>query len=284
MKKIVIIGCKGMAGHVIKNYLESQECYNIWGIARGIESGKKLINLDVTDTKKIENIFIKESFDVVINCIGLLNDTAEANPELAIWYNSYFPHLLASYGKKYNFKLVHISTDCVFSGKNGNYNEKSFKDGEGFYAQSKSLGEVISSEHITIRTSIIGPELKQNGIGLFHWFMNQQKSLMGFTKAIWSGVTTLELAKATKWSIENNIDGLYHITNNSSISKYDLLCLFKKYTRKNIIINKICGKTVNKNFIDTRKLINYEIPSYDQMIKDMVKYIHENKNTYSQYL
>ena len=107
---------------------------------------------------------------------------------------------------------------------------------------------------------------------------------MGFTKAIWSGVTTLELAKATKWSIENNIDGLYHITNNSSISKYDLLSLFKKYTRKNIIINKICGKTVNKNFIDTRKLINYEIPSYDQMIKDMVKYIHENKNTYSQYL
>ena len=283
IKKIVVIGCMGMAGHVVKTYLENIECYDVWGIARGIEPEQNLINLDVSNTKELENIFIEGDFDIVINCIGLLNNTAETNPELAIWYNSYFPHLLASYGKKHNFKLVHISTDCVFSGKDGNYNEKSVKDGVGFYAQSKSLGEIISSKHLTIRTSIIGPELKKNGIGLFHWFMNQNKKVNGFTKAIWSGVTTLELARAVKWSIENNISGLYHITNNSSINKSDLLFLFKKYTQKNIIINKIDGKKVNKSFVDTRKLMDYDIPTYDYMIKEMIEYIHKNKISYSQY-
>ena len=117
---------------------------------------------------------------VVINCIGLLNNTAEDNPELAVWFNSYFPHLLAAFGKKYDFKLIHISTDCVFSGKEGGYKEDSFKNGNGFYAQSKALGEVINNKDLTFRTSIIGPELKHNGIGLFHWFMNQENEISGF--------------------------------------------------------------------------------------------------------
>ena len=105
MKKVVVIGCKGMAGHVVKTYLESTGVYDVWGIARGIDSGQKLINLDVSNTKELESILDNGSFDVVINCIGLLNKTAEDNPELAVWFNSYFPQLLASYGKKHNFKL-----------------------------------------------------------------------------------------------------------------------------------------------------------------------------------
>ena len=247
MKKVLVIGCKGMAGHMVKALLENKHYYDVWGLARGLESEKNLINLDVTETKKLENILFKENYDVVINCIGLLNNTAESNPQLAVWYNSYFPHLLAYLGTKFNFKLVHISTDCVFSGKKGNYYEKSVKDGIGFYAQSKALGEVIIPKHLTIRTSIIGPELKKNGIGLFHWFMKQKTQVNGFTKSIWSGVTTLELAKAIKWSIENNIEGLYHVTNNSSINKRDLLKLFKKHIKKDIVIKSFEGKNVNKS-------------------------------------
>ena len=283
MKKVLVIGCKGMAGHLVKHYLESTQNYDVWGIARGVEAQKNLINLDVSNTKEIENILNKGAFDIVLNCIGLLNKTAEDNPQLAIWFNSYFPHLLSSLGEKYSFKLIHISTDCVFSGKEGPYKEDSFKNGIGVYAQSKALGEVINSKDLTFRTSIIGPELKVNGIGLFHWFMSQKNRIEGFTKAVWSGITTLDLAKAIDWAITNEIIGLYHLTNNKSINKNELLNLFKKHTNKNIEIDEVDGKEVDKSFIDTRRLINYQIPNYEIMIKDMIQYINKNKSKYPYY-
>ena len=283
MKKIAIIGCKGMAGHVVKSLLDRQVNYDVWGIARGIETKDKLINLDVSDTVKLEQVFQNQSFDIVVNCIGILIKFAEDNPEKAVWFNSYFPQLLAALGKKYHFKLIHISTDCVFSGKEGGYIETSVKNGVGYYAKSKALGEVVNEKDLTIRTSIIGPELKVNGIGLFHWFMNQETSINGFSAAIWSGVTTIELAKGIIWAIDNNVRGLYHLTNNESINKYDLLQLFKKYTQKNIQIVKVEGKKVDKSFIDTRKLINYTIPSYEKLINEMICFIKENRFQYLHY-
>ena len=145
------------------------------------------------------------------------------------------------------------------------------------------MGEVIDDTHLTLRTSIIGPELKNDGEGLFHWFMNQSADISGYTKTMWSGVTTIELAKAVKWSIDNNITGLYHVTNNSSISKYALLKLFQKYTKKDINIKSFSGKDVDKSFIDTRLLMDYEIPSYDQMISNMVSLIANKRSLYSRY-
>ena len=180
--------------------------YKVFGIARDVNANENLFVLDVSDTNKLEQIIKENSFDIVINCIGLLNKTAESSPELAVWYNSYFPHLLSSLGSKYDFKLIHISTDCVFSGKEGGYREDSFKNGVGFYAQSKALGEVINTNDLTFRTSIIGPELKQNGIGLFHWFMNQEKKISGFSKAYWTGVTTLELAEGINQAIRIGVE------------------------------------------------------------------------------
>jgi dTDP-4-dehydrorhamnose reductase len=196
------------------------------------------------------------------------------------------PHQLKKISKNIGAKLIHISTDCIFSGNKGGYIEtdaKDAKDGKGVYSQTKKLGEIEDDANLTLRTSIIGPELKNNGEGLFHWFMNQQGEISGYTKAIWSGVTTLELAKAVKWSIDNNITGLYHVTNNSSISKYDLLQLFQKYTKKNINIKPFDGKKVDKSFIDTRLLIDYQIPSYDQMISNMVRLITDKRILYSKY-
>ena len=113
--------------------------------------------------------------------------------------------------------------------------------------------------------------------------MSQSGEISGYTKSIWSGVTTTELAKAVKWSIDYHITGLYHVTNNLSISKHDLLKLFQKYTKKNIKIKPFDGKNVNKSFIDTRLLINYKIPSYDEMISDMVSLITNNRPLYFQY-
>ena len=284
MKKVVVIGCKGMAGHVVKTCLESTGVYDVWGIARGINSGQKLINLDVSNTKELESILDNGSFDVVINCIGLLNKTAEDNPELAVWFNSYFPQLLASYGKKHNFKLVHISTDCVFSGKEGNYKEDSFKNGIGFYAQSKALGEVINTKDLTFRTSIIGPELNENGIGLFHWFMSQNDEVFGYSEAYWSGVTTIELAKGIHEAIKQDLTGLYHFVNSSKISKFDLVNEFNSNFRDGgiNIISKSDYK-VDKSLINTRDDFNYTINSYKIMIKEMKNWILDYKNIYKHY-
>ncbi|WP_373398913.1 sugar nucleotide-binding protein [Algoriphagus halophilus] len=116
----------------------------------------------------------------------------------SIFINSYFPHWLVSEADKYGGQVIHISTDCVFSGKKGGYIEADFRDADDIYGRGKALGELIGGRHLTLRTSIIGPELKSNGEGLFHWFMNQKGETNGYTKAIWGGVTTFELAKVIK--------------------------------------------------------------------------------------
>jgi len=209
---------------------------------------------------------------------------ANQNPENAIYINAYMPHMLMKLADKINCKLIHISTDCVFSGiKDNPYKEFDFKDGKDTYAKTKGLGEIINERHLTLRTSVIGPELKLDGQELFHWFMSQRGEINGFTKAIWSGVTTLILAKSILWAIENKITGLYHITNNKTIDKFKLLTLIKKHTNKNIIIKPFDEKIINKSFTDTRDEIDFIIPSYDVMIENMIDMIKKNKNLYEQY-
>ena len=284
IKKVVVIGSKGMAGHVVKTYLESLGTYNVWGIARDVNPENNLINLDVSNIKELDDILNKGAFDVAINCIGLLNKTAEDNPELAVWFNSYLPHLLASCSKKYNFKLIHISTDCVFSGTEGGYKEGSFKNGDGFYAQSKALGEVINTKDLTFRTSIIGPELKHNGIGLFNWFMNQENEISGFSNAYWTGVTTMELAEGINQAIQQDLKGLYHFVNEEKISKYDLINIFNQNFRENKIkVIKDSTYKIDKSLISTRNDFNYNVSSYKDMIFKMKQWMSLYNENYKHY-
>ena len=271
-----------MLGHQVVNYFLKFDDYDVIDIAFRSKLREKTIISDVTDKAAFEKVVTELSPDFIVNCIGVLIHGSN-NVENAIYLNAYLPHQLKKISKNIDAKLIHISTDCVFSGDKGGYIESDVKDGKGIYSQTKILGEIEDDSNITLRTSIIGPELKDNGEGLFHWFMNQQGDISGFTKAIWSGVTTIELAKFVKWAIDNRITGLYHVTNNSSISKYELLKLFQKYVKKDIDIKSVNGKSVDKSFIDTRLLMNYKIPSYDEMISDMVKFMIKNKKLYSQY-
>jgi len=273
-----------MIGHQVFNYLKVNSVFELYNVSfrKKLQDDSFLLDARSEDilVKYIESI----SPNYIINCVGVLINSSNRDPENAIFLNSYLPHRLSRLADVINAKLIHTSTDCVFSGEKGtSYIETDEKDGKGVYAKTKGIGEVISDKHLTIRTSAMGPELKSDGEELFHWFMSQSGSISGYTKAIWSGVTTLELAKAILWSIENKITGLYHITNNDSICKYDLLKLFKKYTGKEIDIFPIDGKAVDKSFIDTRKLIDYKIPSYEQMVVEMTSLIRSNKVLYSQY-
>ena len=282
--KVLVLGSAGLIGHQVYNYLKDSDNYELHNISYQNKIQDDTVLLDARN----EQIFIDKITSIspkyIVNCIGILIDGSNADPENSIFLNSYMPHRLTRLADKINAKLIHISTDCVFSGdKKEPYIETDEKDGRGVYAKTKGLGEVISDKHLTLRTSVVGPELKNDGEELFHWFMSQSGEISGYTKAIWSGVTTTELAKAVKWSIDHHITGLYHVTNNSSISKYDLLNLFQKYTKKDINIKLSSGKDVDKSFIDTRLLMDYEIPSYDQMISDMVSLISNNRLLYSQY-
>ena len=281
-KKVLILGSTGMLGHQVVNYFLKFDDYNVIDIAFRSKLREETIISDVTDKTAFEKVVTKLKPDFIVNCIGVLIH-GSSNVENAIYLNAYLPHQLKKISKNIGAKLIHISTDCVFSGDKGGYIESDVKDGKGVYSQTKILGEIEDDANLTLRTSIIGPELKGNGEGLFHWFMSQQGDITGFTRAIWSGVTTLELVKAIKWSIESDITGLYHVTNNSSISKYELLKLFQKYTKKDIDIKSVDGKNIDKSFINTRLLMNYQIPSYDEMISDMVSLIVNNRALYSQY-
>lgn len=280
MKKLLIIGIKGMAGHVIYNYLKNRETLEVFGVARNIAETDKEFSLDVSDTKRLAEIIRLNSFDYVVNCIGVLNKDAEDHPSKAIWYNSYFPHFLEETTRETSTKVIHISTDCVFNGKKGNYSETDVKDGFGFYAQSKALGEIDNEKDLTIRTSIIGPELNKNGIGLFHWFMNQTGDINGYTSAIWSGVTTLELAKAIENVVEKPLVGLVHLTNGQPINKYDLLSIFKEIWNRDVNINAFEGKDVDKSLLKSTRF-DYNVPSYQQMLEEQSEWMVKFSNLYS---
>ena len=142
----------------------------------------------------------------------------------------------------------------------------------------------MDDKNLTIRTSIIGPELKQNGIGLFHWFMNQTGRVEGYEKVIWSGVTTLQLAKAIEEVGKKTVTGLYHLVNNQIISKYELLGLFQKYCRKQEIeIHKNTDVISDKSLKNTKEECLFFVPGYEEMILDMGNWIEEHRELYRQY-
>lgn len=280
--KILVMGSMGMLGHQVVKYLKEFPELEVFATSRNQRIIQESIDIDISDKENLERIIEKIEPNFIVNCIGVLIRGSK-NINNAKYVNSYFPKLLRDLSMIYDFKLVHISTDCVFSGEKGNYHENDIRDGQGTYAETKKSGEVIDDRNVTLRTSIVGPELKTNGEGLFNWFLLQDKKIFGYKNSIWSGVTTYELSKAIKWSIDSEITGLYHLTNNSSINKFDLLHLFKKYTKKKIEIIPFENDRVDKSLIDTRKLINYEIPSYNRMIEFMIELIKEDKLTYPHY-
>ena len=247
MKNILVLGSIGMAGHLITLYFK-EKGFNVTAYSMQPFPYCNNIIGNALETENFKNMLLEGDYDAVINCIGILNQVAEDNQSLATYLNSYLPHLVADTLKDKETKLIHMSTDCVFAGNSGPYYEDSLRDGLTFYDRSKALGEVEDNKNLTFRNSIIGPDMNENGIGLFNWFMKQRGEINGFTGAMWTGVTTLTLAKAMEQAIKEDLCGLYNLVNNTSISKYDLLCLFNKYFRNNELkINKSESLNLDKS-------------------------------------
>lgn len=278
--KVLVLGSSGMAGHLIKRYLERSDKFQIFDLSRSNKYCNPYYLIDVADFTALELVIKSNSFNFIINCVGILSQTSEENPDTAILINSYLPHYLEKLTKNTDTKIIHLSTDCVFSGKRGNYVENDFKDGLGYYGQSKALGEISNNKDLTIRTSIIGPDLNNNGVGLFNWVINQEGKIFGYSNAYWSGVTTIELAKFIFEILANNnsLTGVVHLTNNTKICKYELLMLIKNIFNLNIIeIEEYDKFEVDKSLINTRKDFIYTVPSYVSMIKEMKSWV-DNSN------
>ncbi|MBU1642802.1 SDR family oxidoreductase [bacterium] len=281
-KKIVILGSLGMAGHIMAEFLDETDNYEVFGVAR--QSGRYVDRvLDITDFKELENYLDYIKPDYVINCAGALVSQSRDNLAYAILLNSYLPNFLSQSGEKLGYRLIQISTDCVFSGKDGQYTEASFRDGDDNYARSKALGEVINGKDLTIRTSFIGPELKTNGLGLLDWFFKQRGPVEGYTKVYWSGVTTLELAKAIGQFLEQGTTGLYQFCPKEKISKYALVKLFAKIWNKNVEVVPSEDHEADKSLLCTRHDFNYPTPEYEKMLIELKSWMDKHPAYYAHY-
>mgnify|MGYP000026450163 CR=1 FL=1 len=271
--KVLILGATGMLGHVLYHTLKTTTDYDVVDLVFRNKLHENSIICDVTDKVKLAEVIRSCNPDIIVNAIGVLIKGSTYHPANAIYINSYLPHYVSELAASVDAYLIHVSTDCVFSGAKGGYLESDFRDADDVYGRSKALGELNNTRDLTIRTSIIGPEIKPVGEGLLHWFLNQEGTINGFTKAFWGGVTTLELSKAIVCAIQQDIKGLIHLTNGIAISKLEMLHLFKRiFEREQLTISAVAGKQVDKSLKTLRQDFHYEVSSYEQMFTEM----HEN--------
>lgn len=282
--KFLVIGCNGMAGHIISLYLKEQG-HSVTGYARQNSKYVDTILGDASDFELLNSTVLKGNYDSVINCIGLLNQFAENDHAAAVLLNGYLPHFLAKITENMDTQIIHMSTDCVFSGKTGGYTEDSVPDGTLFYDKSKAMGELNDIKNITLRNSIVGPDIKESGIGLLNWFMKQSGPVNGFTGAIWTGQTTLQLAKTMEQAAILRAHGLYNTVPDESINKYELLKLFNTYIRRNPIeINPMHKFVADKSLVRTRyEGFDYKIPDYKTMIIELGDWMREHREMYPHY-
>ncbi len=282
--KILILGITGMLGHILFSELSLCNDLDVYGTLRLKEdknrwfseglSGNIYVNIDVSDLSLVDKVISELKPDFVINCVGLVKQSPiSKDPIQAITINALFPHKLAYVCRNNNSKLIHFSTDCVFDGKKGGYTESDQSNAVDLYGRTKFLGEVNYNSCITLRTSLIGHELK-NKHGLVEWFLSQKSAVKGFTSAIFSGFPTVEIANIIKRFVlpNKNLKGLCHLSS-KPISKYNLLKLISDIYNKEIEIIPYDDYHINRSLDSAkfRKLTGYNPPEWMELVKEMYK-------------
>ncbi len=281
--KILILGVNGMLGH--KLYQRLMPMCEVTGTIRGqfsdiskygfFRESEIIPGVTVLEISDLEKIVEETNTEVVVNCIGIIKSREEAKDRLlSIGVNSLFPHQLYQICRRRRARLIHISTDCVFSGKKGNYRENAPSDAEDIYGKTKYMGEINEKEAVTIRTSLIGRELSTTN-GLVEWFLsNRGDKVNGFINAIFSGFPTFHLAKIIADIITKHQDlsGIYHISADP-ISKYRLLTLIKEKMRLDIEIKEYpefyCDRSLDSTLF--RDKTGFKPLSWDKLISEFTE-------------
>jgi dTDP-4-dehydrorhamnose reductase len=281
-KKVLILGATGMLGHVLFKEMSRHNKFDFYATARGKggfnhwflpELLNKIIpGVDADNFGSLESAIKKINPDIVINCIGIIKQLPSAkDPITAITINSLLPHQLAKICSEVGARLIHISTDCVFDGAKGNYTENDQSNATDLYGRTKFLGEVDYPHAVTLRTSIIGHELKGK-LSLIDWFLAQEEKVRGFTKAIYTGFPTIEFARIISDYVipHPELHGLYQVSA-APISKYDLLKLVARRYNKEIDIEPYDDFRLDRSLDSTlfRSVTGYVPPSWEELVDNM---------------
>ncbi len=280
--KILVIDSQGKAGHVVSLYMQEQG-HGVTGYSEALSGKVQTIVGSLYDTGLIQRVVGDGDYDAVINCSAIINQFAEDDKAAASFINTYLPHFLAKITAGTQTVLVHRSTDCVFSGRRGNYGADDVPDAASFYARTKAVGEVINNKDITIRTSLIGPEYEKEGIGLFNWYHNRQGDVSGFANARWTGLTTIEFAREVESLLLQHAHGLFHLVPEHAISKYDLLLLFQKHFPGDRNVLRVENSPVDKSLLQVLNGYDISVPDYESMIEEMAAWISSHKELYPHY-
>ncbi|HIF9354872.1 TPA: dTDP-4-dehydrorhamnose reductase family protein [Photobacterium damselae] len=279
--KVLILGVTGMLGYSLFSNLSDQGNLSVFGTVRNIKGKESyfsglennlITDVDAYDIEELERAISIVNPSVVINCIGLIKQHSISKQHIdAVKINALLPHELTNICDKFDAKLIHFSTDCVFSGETGLYTEESLPDSRDLYGKSKCLGEVDYGNHLTLRTSIIGHELTSS-VSLIDWFLSQNVSTHGFSKAVFSGLPTCYIAKLLAEHILPNpsLIGLYHLSVDP-IDKFTLLSLVADIYGKDIEIKKseelVIDRSLNSN--NFRAVTQFQPPSWPELIEYM---------------
>lgn len=283
-QKVLILGGSGMLGHMLVNNFNLD--FDLWCTVRNksekllhvlnIDKDKIIDKINVEDFDNLHNLIMEIKPDVVVNCIGVVKQVSDAkNINKSLLINSLLPNYLKLLSSLYSFRLIHISTDCVFSGNKGNYKEEDICDASDIYGKTKMLGEINQHNCLTLRTSFIGPEIETNN-GLLNWFINNNnEEISGYKNALFSGFTSMELSKIIKRIIIDYkyINGIYHLSS-YTISKFDLLNLINDIfnLRKNIIPleEPFINRSLNSDKL--KNILNFDFLPWDNMIEELYLY------------
>lgn len=284
MRRVLVLGAGGMAGHVVSLYLR-ENGYSVDTLSASSKLDDKTYLLDVADLNKFSDFLSTKKYDIIVNCIGILVKESDARKDLAILLNSYLPHYLEHKYSNSKTKIIHLSTDFVLlANKPNSHAADSDNNSPSFYDLTKTLGEINNDKDLTFRMSIIGPVLKKGGQGLFNWFWQQSGKITGYDKVLWSGITTIELAKGIKAAIDQDLTGIYHLVPKNNISKYNLLQLFKKvFGRGDIEVRPNSDVVSDRTLTNTRADFNHFVSDYPTMVQEMKNWIKEHRNLYKHY-
>ena len=281
--KVLVLGITGMLGSSVFSILSGDNQFRVSGTARSmvarqyfrnVHDGQIIAGVDIENLDTLIPILSDLRPQIVINCIGVVKQLSQVNnPLVTLPINSLFPHRLAELCALGNARLIHISTDCVFSGVKGSYSELDIADAQDLYGISKRLGELDCENTTTLRTSIIGHELV-GARSLVDWFLSQNEEVTGYTKAIFSGLPTVELAKVIKDFVIPNpqLTGIYHVSA-EAISKFDLLNLIAKVYGKRINVIPCDSVKIDRS-LDSAKFrakTGYRPPSWPELVTLMNK-------------
>jgi dTDP-4-dehydrorhamnose reductase len=283
--RILILGGDGMLGHqllqhyqdrhqVMVTLRQARQAYAEYGL---FSERNSYTSIDVRSPDLVQEVLANFRPDAVINAVGIVKQRQESHDAIAsITINALLPHQLALMCRQENARFVHMSTDCVFSGKQGMYTEHDISDAQDIYGRTKYLGEVHEENSITLRTSIIGLELARKK-SLVEWFLAEHGKIRGFSRAIYSGLTTLEMARIIEQLLasHSSLSGLWHVAS-APISKYDLLCqLAERLERDDIVIEPdqtfVCDRSLDGSAFN--KAVGYEPPGWGAMLDELAAQI-----------